>query len=690
MGDYYTQQRDYYTHQREDPRWHGTVRHNQCHVHHDTYHSGWDRYANASSGPGVDPPEIVDLKVKNSTLEFNLAERKKELAHAQSVVSYLLQLNAGVSGQNGSCGTCKVLKETHDGSTTRVVAEIVKTISSAFVAVSSRHATSELEKPLVLHQRATPACGDLLSFGDTCPQLDTLISEKKGSSSDKVHETGTETQPLDILPEHGNDAQKQNLLCQEGGLSQDTFDFPGIPYVTRFTHNQNGNATCPAICSNLVHNRPMPVEAVDTIQSFTDNSSLNLSGSTQYDSSESTGPTSLHSSFHSSYEETEDLDPYLNTNDIPKKDVGQRGSSSSKYVVLPQDKNEITSSGQQNLVASVKAPKSTPPPTQVLASAFMPKWPVKTFQISPEERERAISVHQEVAGNSELRLPDIFKYGIRFRPMSNETDLYRTVVIDNLPRSTRLFVLLQQVSGGAIADAKLLDTAKISGGSSAIITFVHEHGAKSFEQQTRHHGLKFDGIRARVTLLPTPTYPISPTPTFPISKDLLAAIGRQQHTRCLEIRKFPRDVQPAELEIDLRVCKVINTHRIVSKRMRSDDALELHLSSIKYAAQAYGLFTSGEAYRQCKVGFAPDPCAQPWKAEEAKLPKEQLEKPHLDEVATKVVSPSHEKPANHTMLKSNPQADPVALQTSKDGTKRPSALALTQSTPKAKESCWTQ
>lgn len=238
------------------------------------------------------------------------------------------------------------------------------------------------------------------------------------------------------------------------------------------------------------------------------------------------------------------------------------------------------------------------------ALLFMPKWPTKAFAVSATEREGAISVHKRVAGDQEHQYPDLFRYGTRFRPEPTERDIYRTVLVDNLPSTLRLFTLLQLVKGGPVLDAKLLNTVSINGKLSAMITFVHEYGANAFVNGTCSQPLVFDAIQARVTLLPTPTYPMS--------KNLRTAIIVHSHTRCLEVQNFPKGIKPAELERDLRICETMTTHRIESKRMRSDGVLELRFSSIRYAGQAYGLLTTRMRYRQCTVRFSPDPCAQPW------------------------------------------------------------------------------
>lgn len=163
--------------------------------------------------------------------------------------------------------------------------------------------------------------------------------------------------------------------------------------------------------------------------------------------------------------------------------------------------------------------------------------------------------------------------------------------------------LLDKVRGGIIISAKLLNTTTITGSNTALITFLHERAAMLFEDYAMQHSLTFAGHRVKVELLSKPTWPTS----IPLKK----AIYDHGHTRCLTVRNFPRNISPEALRRDLHVCSVMVTDRIESMCMRTDSVLELRFESIWTAGKAYGILTSWRVYRQCKVEFSPDPCAQP-------------------------------------------------------------------------------
>lgn len=313
-----------------------------------------------------------------------------------------------------------------------------------------------------------------------------------------------------------------------------------------------------------------------------------LSGSTQYAGSESNGLHSLNSSFTSSEDEVDECVAYPPAGYHSKVENAKGG--------LKQSSCENPSAG-----VSTSLSDDTPDPVQERIFLFTPKWSVKPFATSAIEREKAIYVQKQSAGEAEYMFPDFFRYGIRFEPDPMETDIYRTVLVDNLPAGLTVFALLQFVKSGAIESVKSVETTNITGHLSALITFIHEKGARTFDQQARRTPLIFAGIMARVTLLPSPTYPRT--------KKLQIAITKHAHTRCLEVRNFPRGVTPAELEHDLRVYQAMRTHRIVSKKMRDDGVLELGFTSVNYAGLAYAVLTTWRRYQGCRVVFVTDPCA---------------------------------------------------------------------------------
>ncbi len=203
----------------------------------------------------------------------------------------------------------------------------------------------------------------------------------------------------------------------------------------------------------------------------------------------------------------------------------------------------------------------------------------------------------------DLQFPDLFRYGICFKPNRGERDVYRTILISGIPSDTTMTALLDHVRGGMIIEAKILNTENITRRKTAWIIFQREAAAMAFEEYAGKHPITFKGNAVHVTILATPTWPI------PVM--LQKAIKNHQHTRCLEIHKFPRYISPTVLRRNLRICSVLAWDAIEHMSLRADGVLELRFSSVRYAGQAYGILTTHSGYRHLVTQFVPDPCAQP-------------------------------------------------------------------------------
>ena len=243
----------------------------------------------------------------------------------------------------------------------------------------------------------------------------------------------------------------------------------------------------------------------------------------------------------------------------------------------------------------------------------MPKWRVLPYTMAALERADAISLHQRHAAEKDHSFPGFFRFGIRYRPDdAHAGNVFRTVLIDNLPPTRfALSTLLMQIKGGVVLDAKMLNTTGIHGRTSAMITFVHEQAAQALEARARSHPFHFhfNGLQARVVLLPTPTWPMAPA--------LQTRILHHGHTRCLQVHDFPRDsITPSELEQDLYRCRSLPSHGIEAKTLRADGVLELRFTSVLYAEMARRALMGQHRYRHCVCQYLPDPCAQPWDDDE--------------------------------------------------------------------------
>jgi hypothetical protein len=237
------------------------------------------------------------------------------------------------------------------------------------------------------------------------------------------------------------------------------------------------------------------------------------------------------------------------------------------------------------------------------------------FGSSEEERERVIKAHQCDTGRDGIRYPDLFRYGIQYVPEDDENYI-RTVSISNLPSAITLREVLTRVRGGNVANAILMDTQKLMGGTmSALVTFVEDYDAHSFAEYAAQHPITFgdedEGQTAKVTLIPTPTFP----PSQGMKKRM--AHGRND-TRCIAILNVPEHLSLSKLQYDIACQYNLRAESLLEIYLDQDNTLHLEFSSMSLAGSAFGILSGWQAYQGLNIISDPDPCAGP--LEELALP----------------------------------------------------------------------
>lgn len=230
-------------------------------------------------------------------------------------------------------------------------------------------------------------------------------------------------------------------------------------------------------------------------------------------------------------------------------------------------------------------------------------WNTSRMFDSTNKRENAIELNRRNAGSTDWNFPDFFRHGLSFCPDIHDRDVYRTILISGLPPSVTMNMVLDQVRGGFVVDAKLLGTTSLIGSKSALVVFLREHAAMAYVEFSGNHPIIINKSRAHITLVDTPTWPI-PLRTR-------KAIFDHHHTRCFQVHDMPRDITPAEVRSKLKISPSLNISRVVRMTMRDTGVLELQSSSVDAAGSASAVFTCFRRYRQCSVRFITDPCAQP-------------------------------------------------------------------------------
>ena len=237
--------------------------------------------------------------------------------------------------------------------------------------------------------------------------------------------------------------------------------------------------------------------------------------------------------------------------------------------------------------------------------AIKPRWSVEKIFDSAREHKDAVLEYKRNAksGKKDISYPDFFTYGIHYVPDNHEQNNYRTVAISGLSPSVTMRALLEKVRGGIVVDAKLLDTTKIAGSSTALVTFLYERSALAYKDHTQHHPIAFSNTVARISIVPTPTWPMP--------FNLRSGILRSSHTRCLEVHNLPRNTSLATVKQELTSSPVMKSSSLECMRLGADGTLTLRFTSIRAAVKNSGLFTNASRYRGCTIKYVPDPCAQP-------------------------------------------------------------------------------
>ncbi|KAL4971672.1 hypothetical protein BDW66DRAFT_155443 [Aspergillus desertorum] len=118
----------------------------------------------------------------------------------------------------------------------------------------------------------------------------------------------------------------------------------------------------------------------------------------------------------------------------------------------------------------------------------------------------------------------VFQYGLRYIPAISDTNVYRTIRIEEIPLDRNLSQILPLIVG-EIHSARLADTHRITGYNTAMITFVTEEDAANFVA----------GAADRTYALPFGRVIPVHTPTYPMAADTEKLIVEQGCTRILGI-----------------------------------------------------------------------------------------------------------------------------------------------------------
>lgn len=228
-----------------------------------------------------------------------------------------------------------------------------------------------------------------------------------------------------------------------------------------------------------------------------------------------------------------------------------------------------------------------------------------------EEKAAALAVHQE----DDRYLPSFFRFGLCFSPSGrdlSEGKVFRTVHLSGLPVNTVIGDLMARIRGGKVVSATILDTTKVLGHKSARVVFFNGGDAEDYVDFTEKNPITFGKTLATVTLVGTPTYPMT--------ERLENAIENRYETRYLRIPNYPQDlISERELVLDLITKPTLTGMVQCGQRAASIEepyydyetgVMHLAFASVELAQSAFGTLTNRHTYTQYDLApeFGDDPC----------------------------------------------------------------------------------
>lgn len=246
-------------------------------------------------------------------------------------------------------------------------------------------------------------------------------------------------------------------------------------------------------------------------------------------------------------------------------------------------------------------PKVSVPNTQKKAVPWDGKinWALKESSVFDSEKEEHEACNI-LSRHHNLSNMWFCQYGLRYIPQSdNNNNTYRTIKIEYLPLFTTVDVLLSKIRGGAIYSARLLNTSPITGHHTALVVFLLQRDALRFLERASKMGFSIHHAKAKVSLVNTPTYPIS--------REMERLIFREGHTRCISMTGM-NELLVKKLSLVMQKC--FCHYYVESTEDGYEGQICIRFHSIKIATAVYELVRNNPRFRYCRVSFARDPCCQ--------------------------------------------------------------------------------
>ena len=537
-------------------------------------------------------PSVIDLCTRLVTLETDLKISRADNSSRDAFIQYLLQY--GVSDTQFQQFLVQLdaqflaLKTTIDRTNreNENIQDKLRKAEEAIVSLSTaRVPCSTSQSPSFSKNTDLPTKSEIV----TEDLIDLLGCSHECDSAKLVG--GDSTLPDECYEDETDNGEEGQNLTPDQNLHQPSdLDYEGSPYIVRFTNSGEDQNRIRRLSEN---SNDSPMESSFSSDGLNSTATSFTSMSNETPVLEAVHSKLLDESF-SQLKTLSSEDGNLERSIAIVSTLADKISSLGTHV--QGDPSEPTSAASTEVQDARASDGGT---------IIEPCWSSEKIFDSARDREDAIRINKLSSeyGERAMFFPRFFKYGIHYVPRNHEQDIYRTVAISGLSPSVTMRSLLEKVRGGMVVEAKLLDTAKITGSQTALVTFLYEVSAMAYEEHARHHPVAFSNAVAQICVIPTPTWPMS----FTLRSD----IEKSGHTRCFQVHNFPRNISLTAVRQELTSSPVMKSNSLECMRLGNDGVLGLRFSSIRAAVRTSALFSRTLRYRGCTVRYIPDPCALP-------------------------------------------------------------------------------
>ncbi|CRG91218.1 hypothetical protein PISL3812_08266 [Talaromyces islandicus] len=259
----------------------------------------------------------------------------------------------------------------------------------------------------------------------------------------------------------------------------------------------------------------------------------------------------------------------------------------------PTKANETVTNGSATEASSeIWQRRKTPVPWDGTIS-----WKILNIFRDSQEEKQAIHNAALMIGDGKLEDQWIFQYGLRYLPQPDDSDAYRTVRVEGLPRDITMDKLLAAVCYGDVYSIDLLNTFGVTGYHTARVVFLHQKSAFDFCKHAKKRGVYVQGVRIRATREKTATYPIG--------RGMRDAIGNHGCTRCVTIAKVDSSLLFARVKTLIEESFLKYSTEVLDQE---GDTIHIRFHSMRAASFACQSLKSDRAFDHCWIDYSKDPC----------------------------------------------------------------------------------